>query len=574
MKKQFLSLLFFLFFAVMAFAQEEIILMKSEKMDTINGKIFYLHTVEKGHTLYSIAKIYQVDIKILEADTNNLHLKIGQIIQIPFKDELKENKSKIQLKPDTLFKIHIVVSKETMYGISRKYNVDEVLILKANPELKEGLKVGQSIRIPVQILPNGQTEKPVVHEVQPTEKPIKDTLKIKTQQDKSVEKAIEEKSITEEPKPATIHKKGIYNIALLIPLYLKNVDEIIPESIQISNQTAAAFKSFSFIQFYEGFLQVLDTMVKQGMNVKIYTYDMPDDTLMIAGFLKKNDLTNMDLIIGPFFYKSFKIVADYVKKEKIPIINPFSERRNILDNNPYAFKLIPAYQSQVDDVTKYLVDSFPNANVLLIHNNKELEKKRAEIFKTAINGAYKENHTNEGSVKELFYNQVGFAGLQAKLSLNRENILITLIESELFVTGYMSKLNSIKDQKITLIAPLQWKNFDKIETEYFLNLNTHFFEPNYVDYEETDTKDFILRFRDKYKTEPNEMAFTGHDVALYFLTALMYYGNDFPNQLSNVNVHTFQTRYIFKRAGENNGFENTFVNIYKMEDYKYVDKNK
>ncbi|MFZ4740608.1 MAG: LysM peptidoglycan-binding domain-containing protein [Bacteroidales bacterium] len=570
MKKQFLSLLVLLFFVGMTYAQEEKTIVKSDKTETINGKKFYLHTIEKGHTLYSIAKVYQIDIKVLEADTNNLHLKLGQIIQIPCKIDLKEDLP----KNDSLFQTHTVLSKETLYGISRKYNVDEEDILKANPELKDGLKLGQVIRIPIKKKVEVKQEEPKL--IPKVTKPVEKTIKAesKVEEAKSVEKVIEDKPNSDEPKQIKQNKKKTYNVALLIPLYLKNMDDIIPENIQINNQTAADFKSFTFIQFYEGFMQVADTLAQQGLNVKIYTYDIPDDTLLAANFLKKNDLSKMDLIIGPFFYKTYKVVADFAKTKKIPIINPFSERRNILDGNPYAFKLIPAYQNQVENVANYLVDSFPNANILLVHNNKDIEKKHAEIFKTAINEAYKEKHTSEGSVKEIIYSQVGFAGLQSKLSLNRDNILITLIESELFVTSYISKLNSIKDQEITLIAPLQWKNFDKIETEYFLKLNTHFFEPNFVDYEEADTKAFILKFRERYKAEPNEMAFTGHDAALYFLTALMNYGEDFPDQLSKVNVHTLQTRYVFKRAGENNGYENTFVNIYKMEDYKFLDKNK
>jgi ABC-type branched-subunit amino acid transport system substrate-binding protein len=321
-------------------------------------------------------------------------------------------------------------------------------------------------------------------------------------------------------------------------------------------------------------MQVVDTMAKQGLNLKIFTYDMPDDTTMVAGFLKKNDLSKMDLIVGPFFYKCFKIVAEYAKNEKIPIINPFSERRNILENNPYAFKLIPAYDNQVDNIVTYLADSFPAANILLIHNGKEAEKKHAECFKIAINTIFKEKSVKENPAKEIIYSQAGFTGLQAKLSAGKENIIITLIESELFVTGYISKLNSIKDRNITLIAPIQWKNFDKIETEYFIKLNTHFYEPDFVDYEEADTKEFILKFREKYLTEPNEMAFKGYDVALFFLTALSNYGNDFIKNLTDVKVHTLQSNFVFKRAGENNGFENTFVNIFKMQDYKYVGVNK
>lgn len=548
MKKLFLTIVVLMGFVMLSYAQEEVIIIKSDKIEVVNGQKVYLHKVEKGQTLYSIAKTYQVDIKILEADTVNLNIKIGQIIQIPVK---ADDNSKYVVKDDSNFKTHIVLSKETMFGISHKYNVEEDEILKANPELKDGLKVGMSIRIPMK--KNGNAiEKPLPANGKEVEKPAKPEVK----------KTVKQKD------------DDTYNIALLIPLYLKNLGDINIESVMREKKTAADFKSFSFLQFYEGFMMMADSLTKQGLKVKIYTFDIPEDSAINMNFLKKNELAKMDLIIGPFFYKSFKQVADFAKAQSIPIINPFSERKSIIENNPYVFKLIPSYQNQVANVAQYLVDSFPNANVLLIHNNKEMEKKRAEAIKRAINDEFKQNITSEGSVKEIIYNQVGFNGLQSKLSKNRDNILITLVENEIFVTNYLSKLGNLSEQNITLIAPMQWKNYDKIETEYFIKLNTHFFEPSFVDYENNDIKDFVLKFREKYNAEPNEMAFAGNDVALFFLTAFMQYGNDFTSQLSKIKVNTLQTNYVFKTTGDNNGYENTFVNIYKMQDYKYIGKNK
>ena len=40
---------------------------KSTKIETISGKSFYIHTVEKGQTLYGISKIYSISVdEILE----------------------------------------------------------------------------------------------------------------------------------------------------------------------------------------------------------------------------------------------------------------------------------------------------------------------------------------------------------------------------------------------------------------------------------------------------------------------------------------------------------------------------
>jgi len=38
-------------------------------------------------------------------------------------------------------------------------------------------------------------------------------------------------------------------------------------------------------------------------------------------------------------------------------------------------------------------------------------------------------------------------------------------------------------------------------------------------------------------------------------------------------VNSLQTEYFFQREG-NNGFENTYLNIYKYEDYKLIDARK
>lgn len=56
------------------------------------------------------------------------------------------------------FIIHEVDPKETLFGISRRYNSPVGDIISANPVLKEGLKIGQSIRvpfIPVAAIPEG-----------------------------------------------------------------------------------------------------------------------------------------------------------------------------------------------------------------------------------------------------------------------------------------------------------------------------------------------------------------------------------------------------------------------------------
>lgn len=55
------------------------------------------------------------------------------------------------------FIIHEVVAKETVFSIARKYNVKPKLITEINPEAKQGLDIGQLLRIPLQR--NNEVEK-------------------------------------------------------------------------------------------------------------------------------------------------------------------------------------------------------------------------------------------------------------------------------------------------------------------------------------------------------------------------------------------------------------------------------
>ena len=580
MKRYVLVITLLFFCLIRSYAQDTPQIKKSEKIETIDGKQYYMHTVEKGQTLYSISKAYNITrAELIQTDSSFNALKLGQIVKIPFKGNNDKETAKVTpVNKEQEPIVHIVQKKETLFGIAKKYNVTEEKLIELNPELKNStLKPGQQIKITSNNAVEKKTTKITNEEVKKKASLKVEEKKIVNAKDEPIKEEAKVDKVVEKETNSNCEKiksKKTYNIALLIPLYLKNLGDINPDNVQLENKTAHDYKSFSFIQFYEGFMMAVDTLVKQGLNVKIYTYDVPDTTALPASSMRKLDLDKMDLIVGPFFNKAFKSVAEFAKEHKISVINPFTERRTILDKNPYVFKIIPSPQDEIHNVVSFIITTYPKANVIIVHNNKDTEKKRAELYKKDFNESYKDNPAKEGTVKEVIYNQVGFDGLNSKLSDTRENIIITLMESEISVTGYVSRLGNIKDLNIVLFGTPYWKNLDKIETEYFQKLNMHLYEPNFVDYDDELTKSFIFKFRDKYKTEPIEMAYSGNDIATYFLTALMNYGEDFSGCLSNVKVNTLQTKYIFRKTGEDNGYENTYLNIYHLKEYKFKDARK
>jgi peptidoglycan DL-endopeptidase LytE len=99
------------------------------------------HTVAKGESFYSISKKYKVSVEDIEE------------VNLQYRDNLKPNA--ILLIPNPKLKkavsndeiLHEVLPKETLYGISKKYNVTIDAIKKANPNIdSEGLKVGTVLK--------------------------------------------------------------------------------------------------------------------------------------------------------------------------------------------------------------------------------------------------------------------------------------------------------------------------------------------------------------------------------------------------------------------------------------------
>ncbi|MDB5258703.1 MAG: hypothetical protein JWM14_3398 [Chitinophagaceae bacterium] len=129
------------------------------------------HIVITGETLYSIAKKYNVSVdemKKLNPDAAN-GLSIGDELLIPGKpveQTLKRGDTPVSTTITTPSSTsHTVASGETLYSISRKYNVSVDDLKSWNPETSSGLRVGQVLKL-TPIVVKGDTQ-PVVEKQKP-----------------------------------------------------------------------------------------------------------------------------------------------------------------------------------------------------------------------------------------------------------------------------------------------------------------------------------------------------------------------------------------------------------------------
>ncbi|MEZ5036816.1 MAG: LysM peptidoglycan-binding domain-containing protein [Chitinophagales bacterium] len=136
----------------------------------VTAQNFIIHKVEKGETLYGLSKKYSTTVDAIYKNNPALtsdNLKLGAELRIPQPKELIKNTTtpkttplpsvsdnkKVEIKPVTTTQtkidtiLHQIQAKETMYGLSKKYNVSIDDIKKWNKLSDAGIQIGMILKI-------------------------------------------------------------------------------------------------------------------------------------------------------------------------------------------------------------------------------------------------------------------------------------------------------------------------------------------------------------------------------------------------------------------------------------------
>jgi LysM repeat protein len=125
------------------------------------------HIVQEGETLYSISRKYAVSLALLQEwnDLSSTDLKLGQPLKI-YPTESTSIKDEIQEKSGTA---HVVEAGETLFAISRKYDVPVRKLRKWNDLDGNDISIGQKLILedPDQKanIPEEEPETPVLNPV-------------------------------------------------------------------------------------------------------------------------------------------------------------------------------------------------------------------------------------------------------------------------------------------------------------------------------------------------------------------------------------------------------------------------
>ncbi|MBN1989245.1 MAG: LysM peptidoglycan-binding domain-containing protein [Bacteroidales bacterium] len=495
MIQKFVTLFFAVFISFAAAGQEpETVQVKvSTDKIKIDGKVYLVHVVQKGETLYSISKAYNVTQMEVAMENPDIYLgiRVGQSIKIPVKAQTDENESEE-------FIYHVVRKGETLFGLSRKYSIAIDDIVAANPDVETGLMLSQVVKIPRQRLNTlgtapaeaKDTSKFIIHIVQKGEGLYSISRQYNVDQDVIVElnreklidglklgaalripRVLDSDPIAQElPKGVdslhVVTDDGIYvvprpdycdtftyatngrpyNVVLLLPLFLKefeNADTLavpVPANAKSNTRTAPVktgpsipAKALGFLEFYEGFLLAVDSLRNAGLSVNLTVFDTRRDVENVASILQSSVLRNADLIVGPVYPECLKPVADFVREHRIHMVSPLSSNDYLQSSNPYLFQVNPSFYSQLKEFSAK-IDLCSDRNIVLMHEADSLSNNLVISFRDMLKQDIA-RCANSDSVhyKEVAYKAGGAAvEVQSKIShsLVHDKENVLLVPSE------------------------------------------------------------------------------------------------------------------------------------------------
>jgi len=117
------------------------------------------------------------------------------------------------------------------------------------------------------------------------------------------------------------------------------------------------FAPFTFIHFLQGGLLAAELMRQQGMDVQLYVYDVDQQLTTTAEVLSRPELKTMNLIIGPFYSRSFDQVSMFASHFGIPIVNPLTFREEVVKQDNGIIKAKPGLEYLPTLIKNYIAQN-------------------------------------------------------------------------------------------------------------------------------------------------------------------------------------------------------------------------
>jgi len=573
--KSWITLFVILFLSYSSYSQ--VVVERSKNKVIISGVAYYVHLVKKGETAYSISKAYGTTVEELIKENPPVLYGVneGQALRIPV-DSVTDTPPSVTLQEQAerdydRYIYHKLQPGETIYYLSRTYDVSENEIILSNPGIEiDNLPVGYEIAIPRREFMSekerfddqpqdyryhkvlrGETLSSIadkygisIRELRRENRGIRfpqvgDFIRIPRiiMFDRPVDEIpVPDSLFAEEPvvmleRPAEYtpieNLRGSLNVAVLLPFYLdENTQRTEIDSsrwVKGKRTYKVIYKpeewifsrSLGFIEMYQGILIAADTLRSLGLDINLSVFDIKSDSLEITRLIRSGRLDRMDLIIGPVYSGNLSIVASYAGMFDIPVVSPVPLTNNhALRNNPSLFMASSSIEVPQNMLARE-ISRYYDHNIVFIHTDsagidQDVINLKNQIFAEL---SYKLPYDQIKFKELIFYSRSVFGNdsinrLGHALSENTGNIIVIASEEAPVVSETLIDIHALsKKFDLKVFGYPSVRDLDNLDPKYLFELDLMIYSPYWIDYSKSDIKQFNADFRRKFFTEPSELSF-------------------------------------------------------------------
>ena len=555
-----------------------------------NGEVCYSHIVKERQTLYSISKAYEVsveDIYKYNPSVKESGLKVNTILIIPIAEKAAVAKAEpavdvvaapavevaaepvaepvvetativetepvvetapvVETEPvaaaepedeDIVIKrkTHTVKWYEDLDTIAEKYGVTVEALMEINNLTGRKLSKRQKLIIP--------TEDESAHMSDAKIGEDEDVL-----QETADTTALADSSLFQE----TLVKKPV-NLSLMLPL----------------NATSAKGSSSNNMDFYSGVLLAIYEMSQEGVSTSLDTYDIAD------GRFKADidSLRNENIAIGPVSTGDLTRLFNNIAEDKM-VVSPLDQRaEKLVYEHSNMIQAPTPYSVIYADLMNWMKDDLQEGDRTIVITEKGARTSEGvQAMMDAVDSSKIDYKALSYSILEGrdIPESLAFLMTEDETAANR---VFIASESEAFVNDVVRNLNVMihKKYKVVLYAPGRIRNFETIEVDNFHNSNLHVSLGYYIDYDNAKVKEFLLKYRALYNSEPTQFSFQGYDLAKYFIGLCSKYGENWAEKLESSDSKMLQSILRFRKT-ETGGYINTGVHrLIYGEGYQIISR--
>lgn len=292
------------------------------------------HTIQKGESMYSVAKQYNTTIENLLAINPGIYPNNfieGDVIKI-----IPNTPTNITIQKDVKQMMSYVAAKNDTYeSIAKANNVNVEELKAANPDMKK-VKKGKTVYIPKECITSR-----TVNSSDATEKQLERTY------------ANQLGDIFQKAYKAKVD--GVINIAIILPFQL-----------QKQNPPRQAFL---YTDFYNGFLLAVDSIGKSAnKKLNINVYDTQNNLNVTDSILALDVMKKMDVIIAPSEPKQLERCNEFGLKNNVCIINCFSSKNEDYASNPMIIQLNMPASFLASAVNEMISTKFKDYEVVFLRD--------------------------------------------------------------------------------------------------------------------------------------------------------------------------------------------------------------